>query len=225
MLSAQTVTTSTTTDADAAAAQPPTQASAAGAITPATTQPTTLYQPGPADSQVGPYYQGHAVTVESIGEREARLNAASLNGVTSVTTTNDSWPVSQAQSGIRAAFAVMRTSNSPSRILDARQIAPSFEQAPYESRVNFAVYDERIQAANGSLSRLANRTAQFSGDMQGRFQQAMNEASAARAQLESSLGAAENATPENWDQARNNLARDYRSYADAVSRAQSLTSS
>lgn len=131
---------------------------------------------------------------------------------------------SAAESGIRTALAQMRLSESPSRILNATEIASSFEQAPYASRADFGVYDERIRAANGTLSQLATRSAQFSGDMQGRFSHAMNDVNLARARLERSLNAAENATPESWDHARAALARDYRDYADAVTHAESIGS-
>jgi hypothetical protein len=131
----------------------------------------------------------------------------------------------EAQSGIRAAFAVMERSNSANRILDADQIASSFEQAPYESRVGFRVYGERIDAANGAMHLWANRATQFSGDNQDRFQHAMDDVRSTHMQLETSLQAAENATRESWIEARANLARDYRNYADAVARAQSVASS
>jgi hypothetical protein len=176
----------------------------------------------------GQSYNVTPVSTESIGTQEARFGAApAANQPTAVldATSPIARPgMSPAQYGVAVALHQIAVTSSPEKVLAADSIAPSFRSAPYESRTAFNVYALRIDAAGSALDNLQSRAVQFSGDTQIPFRSAATAVHDARADLDSRLQAAENATPDNWDQARSALADSYLRYSQAVTQASSAAS-
>jgi hypothetical protein len=201
----------------------------------------TGVQAGPPDAIVpaagGQFYNTTPVSTESIGMQQARFahtsavsTAAPYSSPTASTEVLDATsPVarpgmSPGQYGVAIALHEIAATNSPQKVLAADSIAPSFRNAPYESRTAFNVYALRIDAAASALDSLQAKAVQFNGDTQLPFRSAANNVRDRRADLDRCLTAAENATRDNWDQARSALADSYTRYADAVAQASAAAS-
>ncbi len=131
--------------------------------------------------------------------------------------------MSPAQYGIAIALHQMAANNSPQRVLNSDAIADSFRNAPFNSRGGFAVYAERVNVASDSLDSLQAKAVQFGGDTAS-LRSEEQTVRDRRLDLNRCLATAENASPANWDQARQALADSYRRYAEAVAHASAAAS-
>lgn len=134
---------------------------------------------------------------ESIGMRQARAH----------------------QAAARAALG------SPGQVLAADYMIPKILSAPYADRYPLLVCRIRIKGCDVPIDDLQAKSVQFSGDTESEFRDAMMELKASKDQLESSISAAEVATPDSWTKAQSDAAGAYRRYAEAAARVERLSSS
>lgn len=197
---------------------------------PSTPPPPDAITPGSG----GQSYNVTPVSTESIGTQEARYSGTASAPITTTTTAQvgvldatspvDRPGMSPGQYGVAIALHLMAITRTPDQVLAADELAREFRHAPYESHAAFGVYGLRIDAAASSLDNLQSRAVQFSGDTQIPFRTAANNVRECRADLNQCLTAAQNATPDSWDQARRALADSYVRYSQAVTQATAAAS-
>lgn len=131
-------------------------------------------------------------------------------------------PHSPVMRAIRSALIGIGSTRGATGIVAANQVVPSISDAPYGVHSDLLVYELRVQQGQTQIDAMQGQAAQFSGDTQAHFNQAVQDAQHLRGQLESDFAAAANSTPSTWPQTRAALANDYQAYSFAVARAQRL---
>jgi hypothetical protein len=132
-------------------------------------------------------------------------------------------PNSPVMAAIHAALVSIGNSYGPADVVASADITPALRNAPYGSHTMLSVYQLRIQESQSEIDTMQNQAATFAGDTQARFNDAIRDVQARRAQVNQDFVAAQNATPETWNATRQELANDYASYASAVARVQRIS--